>query len=301
LIIPLISFCLCLPLLAVSLLASRKMRLVDKPGVLKIHAKPVPVVGGVAILFSMSVAVLITQIVRGQEYYVAEEFLAFFGGGACLCAIGLWDDVRPASPFSRLFLEVLVAGIVVKAGYSIKMTQNDWIWYLFSILFLTGLINAVNMLDGMDGLAGGVSLLSSAGFGYLFYRAGLWTPLLMSLALTGSLAAFLTFNFHPAKIFLGDNGSYLLGFTAFLFSAVLAPQSLKIGGLTGIILVIGLPVIEAAMTIVRRLWRGRSPLAGDRSHLYDLLFQWTGSQVKTVLMCYAIQVALIITGILLIR
>jgi len=299
LIVLLISFCVCIPLLIISLPMSRRIGLVDKPGALKIHAKPIPIAGGIAILLSMTTAVLISGIVR--HYYLPVQLLYYFSGGVFLCVIGLWDDVWQIKPRLRLLFEILVALLIAGAGYSVKMSETVWVWYLVSAFFLAGIINAVKMLDGMDGLAGGITLLSTIGFSYVFYRIGLRTPFLMSLALIGSLAAFLFFNFYPAKVFLGDNGSYLLGFMLFLFAAWLVSKPLRMSRLIGIILIIGLPIIDAAIAIVRRLMRGQSPLSGDRSHLYDIFFHRTHSQVKTVLTCYLIQSILIWIGILLIN
>lgn len=297
-IVLLISFCLCLFLLVISLPLSIKIGLVDKPGELKIHSKPIPITGGIAILFSMMIAVVLGGI--WSHYHLSAGLLYFFLGGLSLCIIGLLDDVWHINPYWRFLFEVLVAVLIVKAGYSVKITKNVLVNYMFSAFFLVGAINAINMLDGMDGLAGGITLLSVVGFSYIFYKTGLRMPLLISLALAGSLTAFIFFNFYPAKIFLGDNGSYMLGFMIYLFAALLSSKPLGIVKLIGIILIICLPVLDAAFAIVRRLLRRGSLFLGDRSHSYDIFFRWTGSQVRTVLICYAIQLTFVIGGILLV-
>jgi len=251
------------------------------------------------ILFSITLSIMIVGKLKND--YLLGNFLYFALGGAVMCIIGLLDDVWQITPFSRLGLEFLAAILMVKIGSAVKITETVWIWYLFSAFFLVGAINAINMFDGMDGLAGGIMILSGIGFIYYFYLLDLKTPLLISLTLAGSLLAFLCLNFYPAKVFLGDNGSYLLGFIIFYFAASIAGKPLSVNELIGIILIIGLPVIDAAFAIARRLWRRQPLFSGDRSHSYDILFRWTQSKIKTALICYAIQVPFVVSGILLLN
>jgi UDP-GlcNAc:undecaprenyl-phosphate GlcNAc-1-phosphate transferase len=167
-----------------------------------------------------------------------------------------------------------------------------------TIFYVVGAINAMNMQDGLDGLAAGMALLSALGFAVLSIQMGQSFKFLIASILSGILIGFLVYNFNPAFIFMGDSGSYFLGFVlAYLsvsftslqhWSTFLAP-----------VLIVGAPVLDTAFAILRRLKKGVSPFSGDRSHFYDLLVSRGFSIRQTVLICWGIQAFLVIIGVVL--
>jgi UDP-GlcNAc:undecaprenyl-phosphate GlcNAc-1-phosphate transferase len=159
-----------------------------------------------------------------------------------------------------------------------------------------GAINALNMEDGLDGLAAGMTLLSALGFVLLSIQMQQSFTLLVSSILGGIMVGFLLYNFNPASIFMGDNGSYFLGFVL-AYLAVSFTSLDRFLTFFGPILIIGGPVLDVAYTILRRLKRGVSPFAGDRSHFYDQLMQKGLTVRQTVLICWAMQAMFVGTGV----
>ncbi len=266
----------------------------DRPGdVLKVHLRPIPVVGG----FGVGVAFALVALSRAESAVLA-------GTGALALAVGAWDDFRwkqRSVPGMKLALQTVgaVAMLGAMGGAGVRFSDAPgWASWLLGLGFIVGGMNAWNLEDGMDGLAAGEATLSSLGFALLLYRNGLTGAALAGVGLAGALAGFLALNWHPARLFLGDGGSHFVG-------AVLAGLALvavdRVGGQVVLpaILIIGLPVFDTIWVIARRLAAGRSLTSGDRGHVYDVLFAANLSVRRTVLICWGIQLGLVTIGLVL--
>jgi UDP-GlcNAc:undecaprenyl-phosphate GlcNAc-1-phosphate transferase len=259
---------------------------------LKIHGLPTPHSGGVAMFSVFSILLLILFLTGGVGGFNTFGVLV---GGSLVFALGIWDDLKYAHPFVRIGGQVLAGLVLILFDTTIESSFLLLSLFL-TIFYVVGAINAMNMQDGLDGLAGGMALLSFAGFCLLSTLKAQPLGLIISSVMAGVLLGFLFYNFNPSSIFMGDNGSYFLGFVL----ACLAVKFTSLDHLStffGPILIIGAPVPEAAYTILRRLRRRGSPFAGDRSHFYDQLVQKGFTVRQAVLICWTIQVLLVGTGL----
>jgi UDP-GlcNAc:undecaprenyl-phosphate GlcNAc-1-phosphate transferase len=227
---------------------ARRTGVVDRPGELKTHTRPVPYLGGVAVFAALAVGV----VAVGRYEYFAPLGLAL--------VLGVTDDVRPLPPGLRLALELVIA---VVAGL---VAPGPGLVRLAVAMSVVVLMNAVNLLDGQDGLAGSVGLVAAVGLAWLGGDAQPY-----SLALAGALAGFLVFNRPPARIYLGDGGAYLLGTALALALPLTDPGGSAWALWFAAPLLVGLPLLDTAVAIWRRLASHRPLFTGDRSHLYDQL------------------------------
>jgi UDP-GlcNAc:undecaprenyl-phosphate GlcNAc-1-phosphate transferase len=260
----------------VSPLAARlatRLGVVDRPGPLKVHAKPVPYLGGAAVLVALT-----APLVVARPSLLVPLALA--------CALGIADDATDLPPILRLMVEV---GIGFAAAWVIA--PHDVGHVVLSVVVVLVLVNAVNLLDGLDGLAAGVVALGAIGSFVVLSGASAT----LALALTGALVGFLVWNAPPARIYLGDAGSYLLG-TALAMLFVAASQR-HAAVVSGAFLFVGVPVADTAVAILRRM-RAHTPLLrGDRGHVYDQLVDRGWSSKRAVVACVAAQAALTGAGI----
>ena len=260
---------------------SGTLGLVDQPSddYLKIHRRPIPRSGGIAVGTGLVVALLVAR--PGAALIV--------GGGAAL-AIGLLDDRFGLSPAFRLGAEALAA----VAASILALGTGSWVVTLFGAAAIVTTINAANLFDGMDGLLSGSGLISAVGLALLLApRLDDWL-----WALAGALAGFLAYNRPPARIFLGDGGAYVVGAVAGVAIVQLFVEPAKaLGG--GLAMgVIGLDLI---LTMIRRA-SSRQPLfRGDRSHLYDQLLQRGWSTWRTLAVIWIVQALFVTAGLLVSR
>ncbi|MGB7861387.1 MAG: MraY family glycosyltransferase [Acidimicrobiia bacterium] len=256
----------------VVLVVGRRTGLVDRPdGELKTHTgAPVPL-GGVAVLVAVQLGLVIGDAFDLQ--LLLASLVVLF--------LGLVDDVLGLSPRVRL-IGAVVAGIVLVIGSESVVHP---IGRIAAIGLVTVAVNAVNLLDGLDALAGSVSAVAAMGlasFAALGGVPGAWAPLTLTLALVG----FLAFNYPPAKLYLGDNGAYVVGLT--LAWAVLLAGADWAGSIVAVAL-IGVPFLDLAVTVLRRWRQGKPLFAGDRDHSYDRLRSRDWSVVGVVTLFVAIQ------------
>ncbi len=252
-------------------IASR-IGLVDRPGPLKVHAAPVPYLGGVAVLAAIAGPVAVTR----------PSLLVPL---AMATALGVVDDAGDVAPPARLGAEIatgVVAGLVLPGTGVARV--------LLTVGAVVVLVNAVNLLDGLDGLAASVTLASFAGCAW----AVSGSERTLAFAMVGALAGFLVWNRPPARVYLGDAGSYLVG-TALALCFV---GALRVDAPTaaGAVLFVAVPVADTTIAIVRRL-RARRPLfQGDRGHVYDQLVDRGMTPLRATLACVAAQAALTVLG-----
>jgi UDP-GlcNAc:undecaprenyl-phosphate/decaprenyl-phosphate GlcNAc-1-phosphate transferase len=259
----------------IAALVARRLGIVDSPGLLKVQAHPVPYLGGVAVFAALAVPVAV------------ERPLLLLPLGLSL-ALGLADDRNGPSPTTRLVLEVAI-GVIA----ALVLPVQGLVGLLITVGLVVGLLNALNLLDGLDGLAAGVSLMSAVGFAFVV--DGEFQVL--ALALAGSLAGFLVWNRPPARIYLGDAGSYLIGTALAVLLAAVFEKGDSLSVSSGAVLFIAVPVGDTAVAIVRRL-RARRPLfQGDRGHVYDQLVDRGWGSVAVVAIFIGVQGLLVGVGI----
>jgi UDP-GlcNAc:undecaprenyl-phosphate GlcNAc-1-phosphate transferase len=249
--------------------------MVDKPGAdgLKIHAAPIPILGGAAVLAAaLSAPALLGDTLPGSV--VAAVLVGFVPGFV--------DDVRPLPPWPRILMQA-GAGVVLAAGGA-QLGFGGVAGYLGVVCLAVVLTNAVNMLDGQDGLAGGTAAIGALGLGGLAALDGSPTGS-VAFAAAGGLAGFLLWNRPPARIFLGNGGAYAVGMLLTAGAAYVSmkgwPETIAAG------LCLFVPLFEFMFTAGRRMATGQSLGAGDRTHSYDLLSRRTTRGAATAAICAA--------------
>jgi UDP-GlcNAc:undecaprenyl-phosphate GlcNAc-1-phosphate transferase len=290
----LLALALNLVLIPVVRRVSFKLGRVAQPREDRWHSQPTPTLGGVGMFLSFAIGLLVCQFFFPAGQWARWSFLS---GSLLMFALGLYDEFRPMSPAAKLVGQILAATLVVSLGYSSTFfsprLQNNLLAQLPNILFtfvwLIGITNAINLLDNMDGLAGGISLITASILGYFFWRAGNLPLLWVSLALMGSILGFLVFNFPPARIFMGDSGSLFLGFTLAVLAIAQQQQASDVFAVIGVpTLIFMLPILDTAMVTITRLMRGQSPARGGRDHASHRLVAFGLSERQALLVLYAV-------------
>lgn len=257
-----------------------RFRLYDMPSARKLHASPIPTMGGIAILGGMIMSLLLWFPFSNQLAQVC-----FFFSIAVLFGLGILDDLKDLPAQYKFIIQFGLAALVAISG--IRITSFAGLFglyelpvaaqYTFTIIAIVGITNAFNLIDGIDGLAGGIGFMSLVMLGFFLTMSGDSNTALIAFALAGGILAFLYFNFNPAKIFMGDTGSLVLGFV----TAVLCVRLLQVNELVadpvlphapvfvlGIVLI---PVFDTLRVFATRMWKGRSPFAADKTHIHHLL------------------------------
>jgi UDP-GlcNAc:undecaprenyl-phosphate GlcNAc-1-phosphate transferase len=267
-----------------------KWRIVDHPGDRKVHATPIPRIGGVAMAIGVLVAALIVIPLQTADKYflVAAGVLTLFGG---------LDDRFDLKPRTKLLGQVIAAVIVVVGGhvqieavtFDDRVFLPEWISVPLTLVFLVGITNAINLADGLDGLAGGTTFLCLCALAMLAYSSGQASCVALALAFAGAVLGFLRFNTFPASIFMGDAGSQLLGFAV----GVLSLRATQ-GGNSAIsaatpILLLALPILDTLTVMAQRISEGRSPFSADRNHIHHKLLSFGFDHHEAVMVIYAIQ------------
>ncbi|MBO3462792.1 undecaprenyl/decaprenyl-phosphate alpha-N-acetylglucosaminyl 1-phosphate transferase [Aetokthonos hydrillicola Thurmond2011] len=286
---------------------------VDKPSDRKVHQRPMVRLGGVSIFAGTMASLLIVWWLGGFGILPTDKEWQIWGvtlGGLGFFLIGLADDLLNLSPFIRLLIQILVAAGAWKAGVSIEfltiptvgMVDLNWLSLPITVIWLVGMVNAINWIDGLDGLAAGVSGIASVVMLVVALFMKQPQAALIAAALAGASLGFLRYNFNPAQIFMGDGGSYFMGFT---LAAVGVIGLVKIPAVTAILLpyvILAVPIVDMSAVIVARLRRGKSPFVADKSHLHHRLLRAGLSQRLAVLFIYSLtlwagSLALAIAGI----
>lgn len=270
----------------------------DRPGVRAVHRTPIPRIGGVAIFISammMMVVMLFLDNAIGQAFRDnRRQVIALFCSAAFVFMVGLIDDLR-GLPVRLKFLAELSAVLALCAvGVKISSLRitNDLIvplggWgVLLTLLWIVGVTNAVNLSDGLDGLAAGVSAIVCGVIAILAVRSGSMVMAVLTLAMVGSLSGFLIFNFSPAKVFMGDCGSLFLGFTIATSSVMCMTKSSALVGLALPALALGIPIFDTLFSMLRRFLERRSLFAPDRSHFHHRLLDLGLHQRHAVIAIY---------------
>src|SRR5215472_5178691 len=261
--------------------AAVKFNLVDRPdSARKIHAQPIPRVGGVAIAIAYVLAfgLILVLPYRGLSFdvhTVVPRAMSLLPAAGLVFCIGLVDDIWGLKPWQKLIGQIVAALFAYWAGVRIDFLQwhqlHFWLSLPVTVLWLIGCANAFNLIDGLDGLAAGVGLFATV----TTLLAGLINhnlPLVLVTApLAGCLLGFLRYNFNPASIFLGDSGSLLIGFLLGCYGAMWSQKSATLIGLTAPMMAMAIPLMDVALSVVRRFLRNQPIFGADRGHIHHRL------------------------------
>lgn len=272
----------------------------------RMHKKPTPRIGGLAIIFGFMVATLCFAQPSRQLY-------GTLAGAAIIAVMGVIDDCKNLPAKLKFVIQIIAALVVVFAGdIKIDVFTNpnflsdnpywvlpEWLSVTLTVIWIVFITNAVNFIDGLDGLAAGVSAIMSISLVFISIRVGEYPIAILGIALMGSCFGFLPFNFNPAKIFMGDTGSTFLGFMLATLSIQGVFKSYAVISFAVPLLILGLPLFDALFAMIRRILRGQSPMTADRGHLHHRLVDMGFSQKQTVFILYAISGVLGITAVLL--
>ena len=278
--------------------------------VLKIHEGGVPRVGGIALLLGFATPLLaILALGAGiTTYFQADprRMLAFGLGALAIFALGLWDDLRGLNAPVKLTVEIAIAIAAWSAGFRIDVLRLPFVGavdlgplgILVTILWIVGVTNALNLVDGMDGLAAGVAFFAASAHVVTGMLDGDPVLMLFGAALAGSVLGFLPYNFHPARIFMGDSGSLFLGYILAMASIYgVGHKSSTAVALLGPVLVLGLPILDTTLAVMRRAVKGVSLFDGDREHVHHRMLSLGLSQRRSVGLLYGLCAAFALAGL----
>lgn len=264
-----------------------RIGLTDAPGPRKVHSTPVPRVGGIA----MAVGILVPALFMLN---LNESLNGMLVGLLVLLVVGVWDDRVNAIWWSKFLGQFLAVALCMHIGgiridtLALGQLAPGFSWAL-TFVFLVGVTNAVNLSDGLDGLAGGMGLLCLLAIAIFAAASGNTLVTILAIIQSGAIVGFLRFNTHPARVFMGDGGSQVLGFTTGVL-AILATQGESVAISAALpLLLIGLPIIDTLAVMFRRVMEGRSPFSSDRNHLHHKLLYLGFGHREAVIIIYALQ------------
>jgi len=285
--------------------------IVDRPnGTVKTHREPIAYLGGVGMLIGLTVGVLAGVYLLRTDGVFPEELrwlLGVLAGGAIACFVGLADDILSLRPRHKMIGQMLAAVLLLLVGInpnlqqvakplglSIPVQAETILDVLVVVFFVLGATNSLNLLDGLDGLCAGVTAIITLAMLLLAAHLATWgfsefgdpVRIVLCLALVGGVCGFLPFNRHPAKIFMGDAGSMLLGFIVAALMILFAEKVPRWWFAS--VVVFGLPILDTATAVVRRLLNRRPVFVSDRGHIYDQMLDRGFSLKKTVAICYGL-------------
>ncbi len=254
-----------------------------------IHSSPTPLVGGIAIVISVTFSIMLLTGLQGMR--------GFFLGLALLLLVGFLDDLLDLDSKRKFLAQtgatvlmiyfsktaLLSFGDLLGCG-SLTLPQTPWIIYPVTIFCVAGVINAINLVDGLDGLAGGIALISFSAFALLAFFENKPILTLINLAFAGGIAGFLRYNWNPATVFMGDAGSLCLGF-ALAFMALALTQGETAGVSPAIpLIILALPITDTIVVMTKRMLLKKNPFKADRYHLHHITLRYGLSRVGVVYM-----------------
>ncbi|MCS6287503.1 MAG: undecaprenyl/decaprenyl-phosphate alpha-N-acetylglucosaminyl 1-phosphate transferase [Nitrospira sp.] len=288
------SLFICMALIPPLQMNAGRWRFMDLPGERKVHANPIPRIGGIAFGFA---ALLSVFFWAPQDPIITPVLVS----ATIILGFGIWDDRANLNYRTKLVGQLLAIFVVVIFGHihfeQIPFIHDEeaplWLTMPLTVVFLVGASNAVNLSDGLDGLAGGLAFLSFAGIAYLAYLSHETTVLVLAAGFLGGLLGFLRYNTYPARIFMGDAGSQLLGFSMGVLVLLMSDPARTPFPVTVGLLVLGLPFLDTLAVMGQRLAKGRSPFIGDRNHVHHKLLALGLSHHEAVIVIYGIQAVMV--------
>jgi UDP-GlcNAc:undecaprenyl-phosphate GlcNAc-1-phosphate transferase len=259
----------------------------------KVHKEPIPYLGGAAIYASA----IFTMLIFSE---LDKTSVSIMIGGTVVFLIGLIDDINDISPKLKLAGQIIAAMIAVYGGAKINYITNPIpgynVIYLehfatpISILWIVGITNTINLVDGLDGLASGVAAISASTMMFMASISGFDYILLECAVIAGSSLGFLPYNFNPAKIFMGDTGSLFLGYMLAVISILGFLKTVTLAAIIIMVLVLGIPLFDTFFAIVRRIRNKKPIMEADRGHVHHRLLAKGFTQRQTVLILYIVSI-----------
>jgi UDP-GlcNAc:undecaprenyl-phosphate/decaprenyl-phosphate GlcNAc-1-phosphate transferase len=270
---------------------------VSKPRKDRWHSQPTPTLGGIGMFSACMLALLAMVALNGSWGEVRWHLVA---ASALIFGLGVLDDFHPLSPPAKLVVQIVAASLVIFFGRVIAFFPWGFANVLLTFFWLVAITNAINLLDNMDGLAAGISMIAASFLAYFFYRSGNYMLLWFALALGGAILGFLLFNFPPAKIFMGDSGSMFLGFTLASLAVAHQPRASDVFTVMGVpMMLFLLPILDTSLVTITRLLRGQSPAQGGTDHTSHRLIAFGLSERQTVLSLYTVGIISGVAGAVL--
>lgn len=274
-----------------------KLGAVDRPDKRKVHSRLMPRLGGLAIYLGFTVVTLFTV-------EISKPMAGLLLGGSIIVLLGVLDDIRDISPRLKLLGQIVAAAVAVAFGIQVDFITNpfggiiglNWFgvpWGVpLTVLWIVGITNALNLIDGLDGLAGGLSAIASLTLAVIGWREHSPEIVLPALILAASTIGFLKYNFYPAKIFMGDSGSMFLGYTLACLSVIGLVKTATVVSVFIPVLILGIPIFDTLFAIIRRYINNQPIFKADKEHLHHRLLAIGLSHPQTVLAIYAVNLVL---------
>lgn len=283
----------------------QKHNILDFPNPRKIHQKPTPRLGGVAIYLAFLGAVILGVKLNPQSLIEVKPFLLpIFIGSLVIVGFGVYDDLREVSPIAKLLIQIALGIFLIWGGLKIKFFRipfwGSWELSPFSSTILTLIwfvliTNTINLIDGLDGLAGGVTLIVCVTLLLVGWHLDLNSILLLSFALLGAVLGFLKYNFFPAQLFMGDSGSLFLGYYFAVITIIFPIKTFSTISMFVPLLVLTVPLMETFFSFFRRILAKKKFYQADQSHVHHFLLKKGWSQKRIVLVFWG--VSLIFSGV----
>ena len=304
-----VSFIISFLAIPVILQIADQKKLFDVPDERKVHTHPVASLGGVGIFGGFLLASLLS--IQG---HINPEFQYFFAAALVIFFLGLKDDLIVLSASKKFVGQMVAASILIHLG-GIRLDSMHGLFgfeqlpegFALALSYLTIIvvINSFNLIDGVDGLATSLGILTMLIFGTYFFMIGYQAYALLAFALTGSLVAFLIFNHHPAKIFMGDSGSLMIG----LVNAILVIKFINVASEPSVLVpvesavaigfsILIVPLLDTLRVFAIRIFNGRSPFTPDRNHVHHLLLGWGLSHAAVTVTCVTINISFVMLAYL---
>ncbi|WP_334109890.1 MraY family glycosyltransferase [Thermodesulfitimonas autotrophica] len=291
----------------VAVRVAQRIGAIDEPGGRKIHSRPIPRLGGLAVYLGFLAGFLLLALIEG----LPSRYLGLLVGGTLIFLLGVVDDVRGLSPRLKLAGQILAALAVLPFGIGIAFVTHPLhkglllhlgFWGApLTVFWIVAVTNAVNLVDGLDGLAAGIGAIGALTLASVAALAGDKIAVLPALVLAASLLAFLPFNFHPARIFLGDCGAMFIGFILSCGAIIGVAKTATAVTLITPAVILGIPLLDTLFAILRRYKNGRHIFRPDREHLHHRLLAIGLSHRGAVLVVYTVSAILGLSAILLTR
>ena len=275
---------------------ARRLGAVDRPNPRKVNRREnIPLLGGLAVAMGCLAAIVAAVLLHPEILQQRGNLLGFLIGGTLVLSVGLYDDCFGLTARPKLIVQILAAIVAIYFGFEIPHITEPftwttlilpaWISWPVTILWIVGITNAVNLIDGLDGLAAGLGAIIAATLALISWQAGDLPGVILGVALTGALLGFLPFNFYPGRIFLGDTGSLFIGYSL----SLLALEGYRTTSLLPFVvplMALAVPLLDTALSILRRLRAGRPVFDADRMHMHHRFLETEGSDRAAVLALY---------------
>jgi len=275
---------------------ARYLGVVDRPNERKVNRREgIPLLGGLAVALGTWVGVAVATLVESPGTLMPERLEGFLLGATVLLLLGAMDDRFGLGAWLKFGVQILAAAAAIHYGFVIPhvtepitrtvLDMPDWVSWVITGMWIVGVTNAVNLIDGLDGLATGLGAIIAATLVLICWQAEQYTGVVVGAALLGSLLGFLPFNFPPGRIFLGDTGAYFIGYTLALLALEGSRQPAILTFVVPL-LALAVPLLDTALSIFRRLRERRPVFSADRAHMHHRLLESEGSDRDAVLSLY---------------